>query len=391
MTAVTDRSRSVLERFRTDCTGCGLCSRSCEILMQLAVPPAELAEQLVAGARLAESMESAVQHCALCGLCSQSCPLDLNPGDLFQAAREVLMEQERIDPLAYRPMLVDQQAHFFSLYRQSWEIDFSDLEKLTGPTLFWPGCSLASFAPELTRAAHRWLQQQGFEVGFSADCCGLPLHNIGLGQRGEQYLARLAKQFAAKGVKQLITACPNCYYHFQNSLTDIKVSSLFTLMVEADLRLAGQSGVTVHDSCPDRASGQIGQALRTLLQGAEIVEMTHHGSETLCCGAGGIVSMVNPELSQARAERRAAEIAQTGTETCVSACMACVKRLQGTANLSAVQAQQCSEPARVVHILELIFGIEIDHDRLQQQLELMWQGELGQRNLALLNGAGQEE
>ena len=391
MTAVTDRRRFILEHFRTHCTGCGLCSRSCEILVQLAVSPAELAEQLIAGTGLAESIESAIQHCALCGLCSRSCPLELNPGDLLQAAREVLVEQGCIDPIAYRPMLVDQQPHFFSLYRKSWNVDFSDLERLTGPTLFWPGCSLASFAPDLTRAAHQWLQQQGFEVGFSADCCGLPLHNIGLGQRGERYLARLVEQFAAKGVKHLITACPNCYYYFQNSLTDIKVSSLFPLLVEAGVRLADQAGVTVHDSCPDRVSGQIGSALRTLLQGAEIVEMTHHGSQTLCCGAGGIVSMVKPELSQTRAERRAAEIAQTGTGTCVSACMACVKRLQGTENLCAVQGQHCPEPARVVHILELIFGMKIDHDRLQQQLELMWQDELGQRNLALLSGADRQE
>ena len=120
--------------------------------------------------------------------------------------------------------------------------------------------------------------------------------------------------------------------------------------------------------------------MRAIMSATEVVEMEHHGANTLCCGSGGIVSMVAPEVSQQRAKRRICEINQTAADVCVSTCMACVKRL----NLEAEGSPQ------VVHLLELVFNYKIDHVQLQQRLEEMWQGERGHRNLNLLNGVGSE-
>ncbi len=367
-----------LDYFSSECAGCELCYAECSILNGLNMSPHQLANTLLGNQELPADIVSLVQQCSLCGLCSSHCPFGLNPGDLMQSARQSLINADSIEAEAYQPMLVDQQHHFFSLFRSSWQIDYSDLKRDNCETLFFPGCSLSSFAPELTRKVFSWLQDQGMDPGFSDSCCGLPLANIGLSERCQTHVARLASEFAKAGVTRIISACPNCYYHLQNQFAAIEVVSLYPLLEASGIQVPSGIKATIHDSCPDRYTGTIGESLRTIMSATEIVEMEHHGSKTICCGSGGIVSMVAPEVSQERAELRIAEIKASKADICVSTCMACVKRLH----------VENDDSPEVVHLLELIFDRKINHDQLQQRLEEMWQGELGRRNLELLDDLG---
>jgi len=372
------RLNATLSCFAGECAGCESCYSECSLLGSLGVSPLQLADLVLGHEEIPEEIVSLVQQCSLCGLCSTNCPVGLNPGDLMQSLRESLVKAARIEVDSYLPMLVDRQHHFFSLYRDTWQIDYSDLKKQECSVLFFPGCSLSSFAPQLTRSAHHWLQQdQGLDVGFSDSCCGLPLANIGLGERCAQHLNGLAEEFEEAGVRQIVSACPNCFYHFQNRFPGIEVISLYQLLEEAGTRIPPGMIATIHDSCPDRYTGAIGKSMRAMLGATRIVEMEHNRSETICCGSGGIVSMVAPEVSHQRAERRIGEICRTAADVCISTCMACVKRLHG----------EGGDVPEVVHLLELVFDRKIDHGELQYRLEQMWQGERGRRNLALLSGA----
>ncbi len=380
---MTDKNRGKapgLNYFASRCTGCELCYAECSVLNGLNMSPVQLATTLLSNQQLPEDVVSLVQQCSLCGLCSSHCPFGLNPGDLMQSARQSLVSAASINAESYQPMLVDQQHHFFSLFRSSWQIDYRDLKRDECSTLFFPGCSLASFAPELTRKVFSWLREQGMDPGFSDACCGLPLANIGLSERCQDHVAGLAEEFSRAGVTRIISACPNCFYHLQNQFAGIEVLSLYPLLDASGCKIASGIKATVHDSCPDRYTGIIGDSMRAMLSRTDLVEMEHHGAKTICCGSGGIVSMVAPEVSQQRADLRIAEIEASKADICVSTCMACVKRLQ-------INTDDCPE---VVHLLELIFNTKIDHAQLQQRLEEMWQGERGRRNLELLNGVGED-
>ncbi len=372
-------SLPALDFFADECKGCKLCYAECSVLNGLGMSPVQLARLVAGDQDVPENIISLVQQCSLCGLCSSHCPFALNPGDLMQTARQSLIASDAVTADTYLPMLVDQEHHFFSLFRNTWKIDYSDLKQEHCSTLFFPGCSLSSFSPELTRSVYGWLQQQDSTIGFSAACCGLPLANIGLAERCCNHVAKLGQEFSAAGVKRIISACPNCFYHLQGQFPGVEVVSLYPLLVDAGFQLPAGLKTTIHDSCPDRYTGLVGEAMRSMLASTELTEMEHHGKQTICCGSGGIVSMVAPEVSQQRAELRIDEIRATKADLCVSTCMACVKRLHGEED----------DSPEVVHLLELVFDHKLDHVQLQQRLEGMWQGEPGQRNLELLSGGGE--
>ena len=188
--------------------------------------------------------------------------------------------------------------------------------------------------------------------------------------------------------KRLITACPNCFYHFRKHLPNIEVVPLYQLMAEAGVQVSGAAKITVHDSCPDRFSGRIGEQVRLLLGGHPLTEMPHHGQDTHCCGAGGIVSMVDPELSNQRAQLRIAEFEESTADYCVTACMGCTKRLESACTADSRQ-QQGQNHARVRHLLELIFDLPVDHEQIQSNIHHMWQGDKGEHNWRLLASAQQ--
>ncbi|PLY01043.1 MAG: hypothetical protein C0622_07750 [Desulfuromonas sp.] len=366
----------VFQDFATDCSGCRLCAGGCSLLEKSPFTPAEIAKRLLAD-DLSPELIGAVQRCSLCGLCGQLCPHGLNPAELMQTARIHLVACGQIDISDYQLMLVDTPDHFFRLYRDTWGINYRDLEKQRCPTLFFPGCSLSSYAPELTRAACNWLVEQDYSVGMSSDCCGLPLLNIGLVKRAEAHLERLQDELSARRVEQVVTSCPNCFYFLREHLVGVQVSSLYQLMSAVGTRIAGQPRLSVHDSCPDRYSGEIGWSLRTLLPEGALVELPNHGSKTRCCGAGGMASLIDYHAAEERTNQRREEIVAASATTCVSACMACVKRLGGG----------CMESAsrNVNHILELVFERPLVRSDIDRRLELMWQGEDGERNMQRLN------
>lgn len=379
------QTKQTLKQFTEKCISCGLCVKECEVLSSLNISPAAIAEILSTQNSYPNELIEAIQTCSLCGLCSHKCPLDLSPNELILVARQLLVRGKMVDSDGYRILHVDHQHHLFSLYRKNWQIDYKKLHRKQSPVLFFPGCTLSSYAPQLTRTSFYWLQQQGMNVGMDEQCCGLPLESIGLFERHRQHLKRLEKKFTNAGVKQIVTACPNCFYHLQDKFESIEICSLYQLLAETGIRVSKlETPVTVHDSCPDRFSGQIGRSVRTLLDANKLTEMPHHKESTICCGAGGLVSMVDPQLSNQRARTRIEEFHQSHTNYCISFCMGCVKRLESAqAKVSANNEESLSQQ-QVVHILELVFNLRINHDELQQQLELMWQDERGDENIRLL-------
>jgi len=362
----------VLEKYANDCISCGICQDTCSLLGNAEVQLGDIARQIVDGSATQEVI-GLIQRCDLCGLCAQECVGDQNPDKMIEAAREVLITQGKISVEEYSPLLVDQDWNTFSLYRETFNIRYSDLQRDSYDVLFFPGCTLAAYSPELTRTSYHWLETQGMVTGFSDLCCGKPLGSIGLNDRVDQLHQYLLIQMQKAGAHRLVTACPNCYYHLAGNLPGIKVLSLYRMMKDAGVRWEQSERLTVHDSCPDRNELFIGGDIRQILAGSDLVEMEHYGKTTICCGSGGIVSMIDPDLCQERARQRIQEYEVTGASRLVTACMACAHRLA-----------KASQPNQVVHFLEMIFEIPVDYARVQVNLQNMWEGKVGRVNQSRL-------
>ena len=59
--------------------------------------------------------------------------------------------------------------------------------------------------------------------------------------------------------------------------------------------------------------------------------MRFSGEDSKCCGGGGNMEMVNPELSQEIAAKRVNEALDLGTEYLLSSCQQCKRTLQNAA------------------------------------------------------------
>jgi Fe-S oxidoreductase len=365
-------ANKTLAKFSEECIQCGACLNTCTLLNDLGLTPGEIANVIIQD-HVDEACLAAIQRCDLCGRCSQECLVNLDPSDMIKAAREVLILKGKINPEDYDSMLVDRDWNFFSIYRETYGIDYHDLFTINSEAIFFPGCTLMCYSPELTRAAFKWLQGTGLEVGFSDLCCGKPLDSIGLTADADHYLDRLRNQIKAAGASQLITACPNCEAHLKAYLTGVEVRSIYSMLLEAGIHLEGTTKLTFHDSCPDRHNIINPENVRKLLAGYPQVEMASHGKDAICCGSGGIVSMVDPDLCSARARRRMAEFSAAGADVCITSCMACYHRLGGVSQLGQVR-----------HCLEFVFDVRVDYEQIERNTQAMWEGSQGEINLLRL-------
>ncbi len=351
------------------------CLAVCPLLESSA--PADVARAVLSEG-VPKDVVDRVSTCSLCGLCNEACPDGVDIQSLMKAARTLLIQGGAIDAESYRHLWVDHDWNVFTLYRKEYGLDegYRDLIKDRCQTLFLPGCMLANEGPGLVRLATKWLARQGEDVGVSIQCCGATLDEIGLQERVEGYSTKLWAHIRQTGARRVVTACPTCQARIveTDDNHDIAVVSLYQLMAESGLRVAAAENrrITVHDSCSDR-DGQIGSSVRELLQGNALVEMRHHGRNTICCGSGGLVSAIDPELCRERAEQRLKEVEDAEADTCVTYCMSCAHRMAGSETRDTVR-----------HILELIFDERVQHQEFDARALALFEGEHGEENCRLL-------
>ncbi len=374
----------VLQDAIEQCLHCQQCKTACRRLQAFEKrSPGDVAHCLLNG-QADEKVLDFIMKCSLCSLCNQLCPYGVDIRGMVAHARNSLTHDGTIDQEYYRHLWVDHDWNLFTLFRANYWLDitYQDLVKDRCEVLLFPGCLLAHEGPDLVRLTVDWLRSQNRQadgIGISLQCCGAPLNQMGQKQRAEAYGASLWQHIIAAGTRTLVTSCPTCHARMLATRPDcdVHIHSLYQLMAEAGLKAPapGPGKVTVHDSCSDR-EGLLGCAIRELLQDCNLVEMEHHGKETICCGSGGLVSAVDPDLCAERALRRLQEVEEVEAETCVTYCMSCSHRLAARGG-----------PSSVRHILELVFGKTVEHEEFDQMVHGLFQGERGEENFLRLQNS----
>jgi heterodisulfide reductase subunit D len=73
------------------------------------------------------------------------------------------------------------------------------------------------------------------------------------------------------------------------------------------------------------------------IPGVELVEMADNRENALCCGGGGNLEAVNPELAATIASRRLAQAVETGARTLITPCQQCKRTLANAARREKVR------------------------------------------------------
>jgi uncharacterized membrane protein YdjX (TVP38/TMEM64 family)/Fe-S oxidoreductase len=310
--------QALLAATKAGCTNCGECVRECAFLKKHGTP-----KRISDGFDTTDSVALARSfECSLCGLCSVVCPEKLDLEGLFLEMRREAVDRGFGDYKEHSPLVTYEKlgtSRRFSLYRLP--------EGCT--TIFFPGCSLSGTRPDGVNSVFAELQKNDPKVGIVFDCCLKPSHILGREQYVNAMFEEMNSWLIGQGVKEVLVACPNCQVMFDTLGHGLNVHTVWEKLAESGLQPKSAFGtVTIHDPCVLRNSQSVHQAVRTLLtkQGLTVEEMPHSGSNTVCCGKGGAVDMLNPDLATTWSFLRKKE---ADGRRIITYCAGCVQALGG--------------------------------------------------------------
>ena len=295
-------------------------------------------------------------HCTTCAACLEVCPVY---GATFESVlrKRALLIQEGTGV----PDLMNQTLERLFNYENPWVsskreksvwtkgLDIPALAKGGGDVdlCYFVGCttSIDARAQAIAKSFSSILKQAGVRYGILGDkepCCGdiaRVAGEIGLFEEKKMNCMDLFGQYE---IKDVVTSSPHCFHAFRNEYPkekgfEVKHYSLFLreLVGAGKLKFKknGSRKVTYHDPCYLGRHNRIFEEPRDVLRsipGTQLIEMSHHGPDSLCCGAGGGRMWQGKELDgQARmSEIRVKEAQATGAEILITACPLCLIMLE---------------------------------------------------------------
>ena len=310
---------TILEDMAAKCTRCSACQKDCAFLKKYG-PPGEIAASYEPTDKDCQALPF---ECSLCGLCAAVCPEKLNPCDMFMGMRQ---EKMRRDPLDYR-----EHAGYLAYEKRgaSQRYSYYALPEHCD-TVFFPGCTLAGTRSDKTLKIYEHLRSTMPNLGIVLDCCMKISHDLGREDHFRLMFQEMKDFLIQQGVKNVLLACPNCYRIFRAHGEPLTISTIYEYMDSKSLppRETVPGIVTIHDPCPLRFSPEIQASIRSLVakMGLTIAEMPHQKETTLCCGEGGFVTCLSPELATNWGDMRKSEAAGKRT---ITYCAGCTNHLNG--------------------------------------------------------------
>ncbi len=308
--------------------------------------------------------------CTLCGRCKVVCPAFIDTKALRIAARGFMVEKGEYPQVMGRLAETLTRDHNITGEpnedRSMWVDDLSDVpehmyQSEEARLVYFVGC-VASYFPMvqgIPQAFVQILDKAGVDftiLGGEEWCCGFPLIGAGMRKEATALAQHNVEMMKKKGVKRATFSCPSCYHTWMEEYdTDIEVfhSTQFIKEMIDEGKISFKENrlrVTYHDPCDlGRASG-VYEAPREILRaipGVDLVEMEANREQCRCCGGGGNLEMVNPELSAALAKAKIEEIQATGTDTVITSCQQCVRTIMTTARRNKI-------PIRAMDITEFV-------------------------------------
>ena len=293
---------------------------------------------------------TSVFRCSLCGDCEEVCPAGLPLKDLWLALREELSRTgdapEKIRMI--RTNLEDSHNVFAedNDERGDWVDDMrkppkGGCVKDSAEVVYFTGCVGAYFplAQKIPMAFVEILDAGGVDFTIMAGdewCCGFPLQGSGQSAGLPAIIAHNVAAAKARGARKVVFTCPSCYQIWREAYPPefelVHASEMVAQLVLEDRLPLGELPMTVtyHDPCDLGRGGRVfdePRAIMARIPGLTLVEMEHNREHCLCCGGGGNLEMIDPDLSAAMAKRKVEEAVATGAEAIITNCQQCVRTM----------------------------------------------------------------
>lgn len=354
-------SSKEIEDMAIQCVKCGLCLASCpvyqKLLMEEAAPRGkvqlskyffhgEAKGAMVPSKKLAEAFFT----CTDCNACTCFCPSQIKATEVIQEGREkIFVAGAAPEPvMAIRQNILNtanvyagKKEDRIAIYPQSVKEKIAGGQKVKKvDTLLFMGCVASYLDMKIVPSLIKIMDAAGVDYTMLASeelCCGLPLYLMGDRDTFEQNATEVIDMIRETGAKELVTPCAGCYKSFRKYYPEVgdlgvtlyhSIHYVQKLIENKAIHLDGRVGkkLTYHDPCDLGRSFQIFEEPREILKaivGTDLVEMEKNRLMARCCGGGGSVMALGPELAAEMAAARVMDAAETGAEIIVSGCSTC--------------------------------------------------------------------
>jgi Fe-S oxidoreductase len=346
-----DQARTFLDYFREDsikplfteedellfnferCVNCGICSAHCRV-SQLSggmfLGPEHIA---VCASRSQPEFfadSDSIFRCAVCGQCEPACPEDVPISRIAMHIRSMIRRtRPEALPKAYGKA-IENLEEFGNIYGEEKVKEWP--RNPDAEYILFLGCRERQ-DPERARMLFDLMEKLGLSVtGIEEVCCGGLPEVMGL-----EYQSVLSERLIEAGPKKLIAVCPLCAEKLRASpelAGKIELKHIIEILLEkmpVDLGAQEIPGpVAFHDPCHLGRGCNIMEEPRQVLSrlGLQVVEMNEQGLEAPCCGAGGGLELVDPDLAQEVARARIADAQAAGARMLATECLVCYNNLQ---------------------------------------------------------------
>lgn len=320
--------------------------------------------------------------CTTCGACVQACPVDIEHVDHVVELRrhEVMVKSEFPDEFGSMFANLESKANPWGLparQRPAWaeglDFDIPVLGKDLADAgdvdyLFWVGCAGAfdEKGKRTTAAVAELLNLAGVSfaiLGADESCCGDPARRAGNEATYQELALGNIEMLSEYQVERILVTCAHCLNTLSREYAQLgasfrvehHTSVLNRLVRDRKLELveppeAERVPLTYHDPCYlGRHNGET-EAPRELLSAlpeVELLEMEHHGTSSMCCGAGGGRMWTEEKIGTRINASRLAEAEAVSAATVATACPFCSIML-GDAAAASEDAPSVTDVAHLV-------------------------------------------
>lgn len=321
--------------------------------------------------RLTEFSQT-VFRCTLCGNCQEVCPMGLELRDLWLSVRHDLASGKGTYPEMNNRILENllQSRNVFDEdmeERAEWVEDLDEppdhgFIKEKAEVVYFPGC-VSSYFPLAQRIPihlTKIFEQVKLDftlLGEEEWCCGFPLFGAGFKGSVQDFIRHNVEAVRGKGASKVVFSCPSCYQTWRKHYPpefELIHSSQFLSGLARNGRLPFKETpmtVTYHDPCDLGRGTREFEAPRYVIRsipGLRLVELPESRENCRCCGGGGNLEMIAPELAVEISKRKMEEVLKTGAQAVVTACQQCVRTMTTYVRRNQV-------PIEVLDISELVW------------------------------------
>lgn len=219
---------------------------------------------------------------------------------------------------------------------------------------FLTGCVMPMLYPEAHRASVRLLRLAGCEVWFAPGqrCCGALFAHNGDLEGARSLRDRNVRAFGQQDFDHLIVNSAGCGAHLKDFYENLGPRSLDLSEFLATVELPEPARrmpfrVVYQEACHLAHAQRVREQPRRLLKGLPGVELVEIDHPEICCGAAGLYSTLEPDMSARILEQKLDDLLTATPDAIVTANPGCQMQLQSG-------LRQRRSQVRVMHLAELI-------------------------------------